>query len=137
MIKKTKDGLITPLFHKYSKSLCEGTLPVSWKDAIIIPVYKNESMKTPSNYRPISLTSVFCRMLESIIKDKMMAYFKFSILIICFLNSNTVFILECHNYYMQLITGLGLWIMEMMLTLFISIFARHSIVFHTSAYYIS
>ena len=29
----------------------------------------------PTSYRPISLTSVFCRMLESIIKDKIMAHF--------------------------------------------------------------
>ena len=31
--------------------------------------------EVPTNYRPISLTSVFCRMLESIIKDKIMAHF--------------------------------------------------------------
>ena len=50
-------------------------LLVKLKVAIITPVHKKGSMKTPSNYRLISLTSVFCRMLESIIKDKIMAYF--------------------------------------------------------------
>ena len=48
---------------------------MSWKEAIITPIHKKGSRKVPSNYRPISLTSVFCRMLESIIKDKIMVHF--------------------------------------------------------------
>ena len=31
--------------------------------------------KLSNNYHPISLTSIFCRMLEAIIKDKIMSYF--------------------------------------------------------------
>ena len=72
VIKEIKDGLILPLFYIFTKSLREGTLPVSWKEAIITPIHKKGSRKVPSNYRPISLTSVFCRMLESVIKDKIM-----------------------------------------------------------------
>ena len=72
-----------------SKSLHEGTLPVSWKDAIITPVHKKGSMKISSNYRLISLTSVFCRMLESIIKDKIMAYF----------NVNNLFFEQQHGFH--------------------------------------
>ena len=75
VIKGTIDGLISPLFYIYTKSLHQGSLPASWKDAIITPIHKKGSKKAPSNYRPISLTSVFCRMLESIIKGKIMTYF--------------------------------------------------------------
>ena len=75
VIKGTIDGLISPLFYIYTKSLHQGSLPASWKDAIITPIHKKGSKKVPSNYRPISLTSVFCRMLESIIKGKIMTYF--------------------------------------------------------------
>ena len=70
VIKGTIDGLISPLFYIYTKSLHQGSLPASWKDAIITPIHKKGSKKVPSNYRPISLTSVFCRMLKSIIKGK-------------------------------------------------------------------
>ena len=75
VIKEIKDGLILSLFYIFTKSLCEGTLPVSWKEAIITPIHKKGSRKVPSNYRPINLTSVFCRILESIIKDKIMVHF--------------------------------------------------------------
>ena len=68
-------SVISPLFYIYTKSLHQGSLPASWKDAIITPIHKKGSKKVPSNYRPISLTSVFCRMLESIIKGKIMTYF--------------------------------------------------------------
>ena len=70
VIKEIKDGLISPLFYIFAKSLHEGTLPACWKEVIITPIHKKGSRKVPSNYRPISLTSVFCRILESIIKDK-------------------------------------------------------------------
>ena len=100
VIKGTIDGLISPLFYIYTKSLHQGSLPASWKDAIITPIHKKGSKKVPSNYRPISLTSVFCRMLESIIKGKIMTYFDTNNL---FPNSNMVFVPRCHvlhNCYM-------------------------------------
>ena len=33
------------------------------------PLYKQGNKSTPGNYRPVSLTSVVCEVLESIIKD--------------------------------------------------------------------
>jgi len=44
--------------------------PDSWKDATIIAIHKRGDRKLASNYCPISLTSIFCRMLESIVKTK-------------------------------------------------------------------
>ena len=70
-IRKSK----TALFYLCFIYSLKGTLPVSWKEAIITPIHKKGSRKVPSNYRPISLTSVFCRILESIIKDKIMVHF--------------------------------------------------------------
>ena len=40
----------------------------------ITPIYKKEPKGEPGNYRPVSITSIPCRMLESIIKDKLMGY---------------------------------------------------------------
>ena len=37
--------------------------------------HKKGDRKLPNNYRLISLTSIFCRILESIIKDRIMSYF--------------------------------------------------------------
>ena len=38
-------------------------------------LYKNGDRRLPSNYRPVSLTSVVCKMLERIIKNHLMQYF--------------------------------------------------------------
>ena len=42
----------------YQASLDQGTVPVEWKHACVIPVYKKGDRGSTSNYRPISLTSI-------------------------------------------------------------------------------
>ena len=42
----------------FSHSLSNGVIPDSWKRAAVIPIYKSGDKTVPSNYRPISLTSV-------------------------------------------------------------------------------
>ena len=42
----------------FSYSLSHGVIPKSWKRDAIIPIYKTGVKTVPSNYRPISLTSV-------------------------------------------------------------------------------
>ena len=74
VLKNVKDGLIVPLYYLYNKSF-EAILPFSWKEATITPIFKKGNRKLSNNYRPISITSIFCRMLEAIIKDKIMSYF--------------------------------------------------------------
>ena len=45
-----------------------GTLPDDWKLANIIPFHKKDARDQAKNYRPISLTSIIVKLLESIIK---------------------------------------------------------------------
>ena len=42
---------------------------------MVIPIFKKGSRTQPTNYRPVSLTSIACKMLESIIKDSLVHYF--------------------------------------------------------------
>ena len=51
-------GLLWPLFLLFKKSLEEGQLPTAWKEAMVIPIFKKGSRTQPTNYRPVSLTSV-------------------------------------------------------------------------------
>ena len=51
----------------FNKSLMEGTIPDDWKVAAVAPIFKKGSRHDPSNYRPISLTSITCKVLEHII----------------------------------------------------------------------
>ena len=53
----------------FSTSLDKGELPKDWLHARISPVYKggNKDRCSPENYRPISLTSICCKILEHVI----------------------------------------------------------------------
>jgi len=66
------DGLVIPLTMLFNKSLGEATLPDSWKDANSMSIFKKGCRTKPNNYRPVSLTSVICKMLETIIKTHLM-----------------------------------------------------------------
>ncbi len=43
---------------------------MGWKTATVCPIFKKGTKGDRGNYRPVSLTSMVCKLLESIIKDK-------------------------------------------------------------------
>ena len=55
-------------------SLKEGVVPVEWKEANIIPLFKKSSRNKSENYRPMSLTSMICKLLERLIKGHMVDF---------------------------------------------------------------
>ena len=67
-------GLVLPLTLLFNKSLEESTLPNSWKDANVTPIFKQGCRTKPSKYRLVSLTSVISKMLEAIIKTHLMEH---------------------------------------------------------------
>jgi hypothetical protein len=58
-----------PLKLLYQKSMETGKVPVDWKKANVTAIYKKGCRETAGNYRPVSLTSHVCKVLESIIRD--------------------------------------------------------------------
>ena len=60
--------------EQISMPLQEGTVPLEWKEANIIPLFKKGSRDKSVNFRPVSLTSVICKLLETIIRDHMMDF---------------------------------------------------------------
>ena len=48
----------------FNLSLEEGIVPLEWEDANIIPLFNKGSRNKSENYRPVSLTSVICKLLE-------------------------------------------------------------------------
>jgi hypothetical protein len=67
-----RDELVKPLSKLFVMSLELGKIPQDWKDANITPLFKKGSKSKAENYRPISLTSVVGKLLESIIKDNLL-----------------------------------------------------------------
>jgi len=67
--------VVKPLTLIFQKSISEGKLDDDWKKANITPIYKKGSRNEAGNYRPVSLTSVVCKLLESITRDQILGYF--------------------------------------------------------------
>ena len=74
ILKETVEQISKPLAHVFNMSLQEGIVPLEWKEANIIPLFKKGSRNKSVNYRPVSLTSVICKVLETIIRDHMMDF---------------------------------------------------------------
>ena len=56
----------------YNRSMTSGDVPEDWRVANVVPIFKKGTKNLPENYRPVSLTSIPCKIMESIIKDKVM-----------------------------------------------------------------
>ena len=68
------DMLCTPLKIIFNKSLREGVVPSQWVEACITAIHKKGLKSAVGNYRPVSITSVVCKMMESIIRDHIVSY---------------------------------------------------------------
>ena len=67
-VLKTLAKEIGPMLHCiFVQSLDTGSLPNDWLEANITPIYKKGDRHDASNYRPVSLTVVCCKLLEHII----------------------------------------------------------------------
>ena len=69
-----KEELSIPLCIIFNKSLKEGSVPDDWKLANVSPIFKKGNRDNPGNYRPISLTCIICKVMESILRDHIMAH---------------------------------------------------------------
>ena len=75
---KTLARVITPNLTKiYKQSLHSGKNPLDWRIQFITPILKPGKNKLePASYRPISITSICCKILEHIIYSKTMDHFE-------------------------------------------------------------
>lgn len=73
-LKEFKDELAKPLALLFNKSYESGKVPCDWKKANVTPIFKKGSKFKACNYRPVSLTCIICKIMESIIKDNLVQY---------------------------------------------------------------
>lgn len=76
LLKEAAEEISSPLYIIFTKSLTEGVVPSAWKIAQVCPIHKKGSKSSCNNYRPVSLTSIACKTLEAIVRDKIMDYMK-------------------------------------------------------------
>ncbi len=72
--KEARNELLEPLTILFNKTLVAGKVPHEWKQANVMPIFKKGNKSLPANYRPISLMSVVCKLMETIIRDKIVKY---------------------------------------------------------------
>jgi len=58
-----------PLNILFNLSLKTGKIPADWRSAVITALHKKGNKAEVSNYRPVSLTCISCKVMESIIRD--------------------------------------------------------------------
>ena len=76
MIKKLPLSSLQVLLHIFNNIWNSGEIPKNWKHAEIIPFPKQgKSRIDPSNYRPISLTSVLGKCMEKIVNNRLTWFF--------------------------------------------------------------
>ena len=74
LLKEIVDDISVPLAIAFNLSIQDGIVPREWKNANIIPIFKKGSRCKSENYRPVSLTSVICKLLESLLRDHMIDF---------------------------------------------------------------
>ena len=75
MLHELIDFVAKPITALLKMSFTSGILPQDWLTATVTPVYKKGNHNKAENYRPISLTSIICKVMESIIKKDIVKYF--------------------------------------------------------------
>ena len=81
ILKRCANELSAPLLHLFRKTLVTGSLPAEWKKATITPIFKKGLRHRPSNYRPVSLTSQVCKVMERIIRINIVSHLEMNELI--------------------------------------------------------
>jgi len=76
VLKECVDKLRKPLAMIFRKSLNEQELPEDWKKASVTHIHKGGDKTEASNFRPVLLTSIPCKIIKSIIMDKVKLHLK-------------------------------------------------------------
>ena len=75
LLKYVKQEIVSSLVIIF-KSFEEGRFPELLKIAKVIPILKSEERADPSNYKPISLLSVFDKLLEKLMYNRLNPFFQ-------------------------------------------------------------
>ena len=99
------EQLATPLQNIFCQSVEKCTVPNEWKKAKVSAIYKKGNKKIAGNYRPVSLTSIACKLLEQIIRKHIVNH----------MNSNNLFtpkqfgFISGRSTVLQLLSVLDKW----------------------------
>ena len=69
LLKELAEQLAYPLKKLFDKTMKDGKIPNQWKCAEVRPIFKKGNRSEAGNYRPVSLTSIICKVFEGFVRD--------------------------------------------------------------------
>ena len=76
ILKQNSYALAPHLTVLFQHSLDKGIVPDEWKDANVTPIHKSGATDVAANYRPISLMSCVCKVMERFVYDWLSTYLR-------------------------------------------------------------
>lgn len=76
ILRETSDIILLPLTILINLIFSTGTFPDIFKYSKVIPIYKKGDSSCLNNYRPISIISIFAKIVEIILKQRLTNYFE-------------------------------------------------------------
>ena len=80
-LKECSSEIVPILALIYNETLAQGTVPDDWRQANVAPIFKKGEKYDAANYRPVSLTCIFCQTLEHIIVSNINEHLAFESII--------------------------------------------------------
>ena len=74
VLKELSKELAYPLKCIFDLTIKTGKLPDKWKVAEVRPIFKKGNKTQPGNYRPVSLTSIVCKVFEGFVRNVLMRH---------------------------------------------------------------
>ena len=74
LLKSLSDEVADILIMIFQASLDQGKKPQDWKKVFISPIFKKGDRHKPANYRPVSLRSICCKILEYIVHSHVITH---------------------------------------------------------------
>jgi hypothetical protein len=81
-IKEHINAVIEPLLFIINESIRTGKFPNAFKIAKVIPIFKSGSKSDINNFRPISMLSVFAKILEKLVKLQLQSHLEINKIIV-------------------------------------------------------
>ena len=76
ILKELQEEIADGLTIIFNKSLTSKEIPSVWKKARVVAIYKKKNKNLACNYRPVSLTSIVCKVMETVVRDHIVEYMK-------------------------------------------------------------
>ena len=67
LLQEAADEIALAITLLFQASLNQGNIPLTWRKALVVPIFTKGSKSDACNYRPILLTSVLCKLCEHVL----------------------------------------------------------------------